>query len=82
MPKAQGIEIMGVLHDTSRKAKQSDFVGKTIKSIDASADNVIRFEFTDETFCELWAENGPFGFPVIEVDPLASPSGLPKKIAG
>lgn len=30
---------MGVLHDTSRKAKQSDFVGKTIKSIDASADS-------------------------------------------
>lgn len=40
-----------------REVKESDLVGKTIKSIDTSAVNVLKLEFTDGSKLELWAED-------------------------
>ena len=40
-----------------REIKDTDLVGKTIKAIDRSAVNVLKFTFTDETSLELWAED-------------------------
>ena len=39
-----------------RKVKKSDFAGKTVKSINTKACNVIKFTFTDGTKLEIWAE--------------------------
>ncbi len=62
---------MGVLHAKSRKVKAEDFVGKTVLAVNPDAVNVVSFTFTDGTSVELWAETGPDGIPVIEVDPKA-----------
>ncbi len=40
-----------------RKPEASDFVGKTIKSIDAKAVNSLKFTFVDDTVVELYAED-------------------------
>lgn len=40
-----------------RKAKKSDFFGKTIVSINANACNVLRLDFSDGSEVELWAED-------------------------
>ena len=40
-----------------RKIKDSDLVGKTVKSIDNKAVNVLRISFTDDSTLELWAED-------------------------
>lgn len=39
-----------------REPKDSDLVGKTIQSINATAVNVLKLTFTDGTELELWAE--------------------------
>ena len=39
-----------------RGVKESDFVGKTIKSIEHAAVNYIVFTFTDDTTVEMWAD--------------------------
>ena len=39
-----------------RKIKESDIVGKTIKSIKNTCVNVLELKFTDNTSLELWAE--------------------------
>lgn len=39
-----------------REIRDTDLVGKTIKSINTSAVNVLRITFTDDTTLELWAE--------------------------
>jgi hypothetical protein len=39
-----------------REVKESDLVGKTIKSIDNGSVNVLKLEFTDGSKLELWAE--------------------------
>lgn len=39
-----------------REVKETDLVGKTIKSIDNKSVNVLKLEFTDGTKLELWAE--------------------------
>lgn len=62
---------MGVLNEKSRKVRSKDFVGKTVKSVDATASNVVRFNFTDGSNVELWAEVTHMGIPVIEVDPTS-----------
>ena len=36
---------------------KTDFIGKTIKSVDNTSVNVLKFIFTDETTLELWAED-------------------------
>ena len=55
-----------------RKIEDQDLVGKTIKSIDTTAVNVLKLVFTDDTSLELWAEdavNTPYGsIPGIFVD--------------
>lgn len=40
-----------------RKIRNADFVGKVVAKVDSSAHNVTRFEFTDGTTLELWAES-------------------------
>lgn len=72
---------MGVLHDTSRKVRASDFVGKTIKSLNTRADNVLAFTFTDGTYLEIWSEVAPGGIAVMEVDPNAEPTKHRKEAA-
>jgi hypothetical protein len=39
------------------------FVGKTIKSVNCSASNVMLLTFTDGTMLEIWAEIG--GWPTL-----------------
>ncbi len=39
-----------------RKLIESDLVGKTIKSFDASCGNMLKLTFTDETTLELCAD--------------------------
>ena len=43
-----------------RKITDADLVGKTIKSIDNQAVNVLRLSFTDGTGLELWAEDAVY----------------------
>lgn len=43
------------------------FVGKTIKSIDATAINVVHIVFTDGTKYEIWAEDRHHDIEVIKV---------------
>jgi hypothetical protein len=40
-----------------RPVRDSEMVGKTIKSISNKSCNVLTIYFTDETFIELWAED-------------------------
>jgi hypothetical protein len=40
-----------------RNIQESDLVGKTIKSVDVSAVNLLKLTFTDDTTAELWAED-------------------------
>jgi hypothetical protein len=39
-----------------RKIKEADLVGKTIESIDNKSVNVLRLNFTDDSFVEIWVE--------------------------
>ena len=39
-----------------RDIKNEDMVGKTIKSIENTAINVLKLTFTDDTTLELWTE--------------------------
>ena len=64
---------MGILHPTSRKVRPKDFVGKTVKALDARADNVLAFTFTDGAYLEIWSEATSDGLAVMEVDPNAKP---------
>ena len=41
------------------------FVGKTVKSIDTEAINVVKVFFTDGTYCEIWAEERHYDIEVI-----------------
>ena len=43
-----------------RKVKDTDLVGKTVKSIDAVPANVLTLFFTDGTSLELWAEDAVY----------------------
>jgi hypothetical protein len=38
-----------------RNIQESDLVGKTIKSVDVSAVNLLKLTFIDDTTAELWA---------------------------
>lgn len=40
-----------------RKIHESDLIGKTIKSVDASVVNVVKLTFTDNSVLEVWAED-------------------------
>jgi hypothetical protein len=40
-----------------REIKETDLIGKTIKSIDTSSVNVLKLTFTDDTTAVLWVEN-------------------------
>lgn len=61
-----------------RKATDADLVGKTIKSFDNKAVNVLKLSFTDGTELELWAEDAVYttagNIPGIYVDD-PSPNG-------
>jgi hypothetical protein len=46
--------------------------GKTVKMARQRACNVVEIAFTDGSYLELWAENGLYGIPVIEVDTNAT----------
>jgi hypothetical protein len=39
-----------------RQVKDTDLVGKTIKSVDAGSVNVLKITFADDSTIELWAE--------------------------
>lgn len=39
-----------------RKIKDSDLVGRTVKSVDNSCVNVVKLTFSDDSKLELWAE--------------------------
>lgn len=43
-----------------RKIVDADLVGKTVKSIDNNAVNVLKLSFTDGTHLELWAEDAVY----------------------
>lgn len=43
-----------------REVRDTDLVGKTIKSVDAGAVNVLKITFTDDTTIELWAESAVY----------------------
>jgi hypothetical protein len=43
-----------------RKIVDADLVGKTVKSIDNNAVNVLKLSFTDGTQLELWAEDAVY----------------------
>lgn len=47
----------------------SAFEGKTIKEIDASSINVVRFTFTDGTQASIGADDTYYGVPVVGSDP-------------
>jgi hypothetical protein len=40
-----------------RKIRDTDLVGKTVKSMDVSDINVVRLTFADDTVLDVWAEN-------------------------
>lgn len=40
-----------------RNIHESDLIGKTIKSVDASVVNVVKLTFTDNSVLEVWAED-------------------------
>ena len=52
-----------------RKVLPGDIVGKTVTSIDTSAENVLVLTFSgDGGSLYIWAEVGAFGIPMIVVD--------------
>jgi hypothetical protein len=40
-----------------REIKETDLIGKTIKSIDNTSVNVLKLTFTDDTTAVLWVED-------------------------
>jgi hypothetical protein len=40
-----------------REIKESDLIGKTIKSIDNTSVNVLKLTFTDDSTAVLWVED-------------------------
>jgi hypothetical protein len=62
-----------------RDIKDTDFVGKTVKSIDNKSVNVLKLTFADGTELELWAEMAVHisagSIPGIFVDDNITPKG-------
>jgi hypothetical protein len=51
-----------------RSIDDADFVGKTVKSVTYECCNMWRFDFTDGTSLEVWAECTYDGIPYLLVD--------------
>ena len=46
----------------------AEYVGKTIKSVDESAINVVKLTFTDDSTYEIWAEERHYDIEIISTN--------------